>query len=159
MKLYSPQIIERSWLIIDKSHTQVQPDMEELTENAEEPDEGESKVSEVKLGKLQYKVISYIIYNFIRQIYRRLSASVHTNFHSFFSYNFPYFSSNTISTPTVYQWLWSKLKNSRLLTWVEHQIRTWKFTYSPTKRRSSRRKCIAKHWVQYSTKHLYSKYV
>lgn len=36
--------------------TQVQPDMEELTENAEEPDEGESKHSEQKLGKLQYKV-------------------------------------------------------------------------------------------------------
>lgn len=35
---------------------QVQPDMEELTENAEEPDEGESKHSEQKLGKLQYKV-------------------------------------------------------------------------------------------------------
>lgn len=34
----------------------VQPDMEELTENAEEPDEGESKQSEIKLGKLQYKV-------------------------------------------------------------------------------------------------------
>jgi synaptotagmin-1 len=31
--------------------------MEELTENAEEPDEGESKQSEVKLGKLHYKVI------------------------------------------------------------------------------------------------------
>lgn len=31
--------------------------MEELTENAEEPDEGESKQSEQKLGKLQYKVI------------------------------------------------------------------------------------------------------
>lgn len=30
--------------------------MDELTENAEEPDEGESKQSEVKLGKLQYKV-------------------------------------------------------------------------------------------------------
>lgn len=30
--------------------------MEELTDNAEEPDEGESKQSEVKLGKLQYKV-------------------------------------------------------------------------------------------------------
>ncbi|XP_031632288.1 synaptotagmin 1 isoform X2 [Contarinia nasturtii] len=34
----------------------VQPDMEELTENAEEPDEGESKHSEQKLGKLQYKL-------------------------------------------------------------------------------------------------------
>lgn len=32
--------------------------MEELTDNAEEPDEAESKQSEVKLGKLQYKVIS-----------------------------------------------------------------------------------------------------
>ncbi|XP_066601440.1 synaptotagmin 1-like isoform X3 [Prorops nasuta] len=32
------------------------PDMEELTENAEEPDEAESKQSEVKLGKLQYKL-------------------------------------------------------------------------------------------------------
>lgn len=31
--------------------------MEELTENAEEPDEGESKQSEQKLGKLQYKVL------------------------------------------------------------------------------------------------------
>lgn len=30
--------------------------MEELTENAEEPDEGESKHSEQKLGKLLYKV-------------------------------------------------------------------------------------------------------
>lgn len=30
--------------------------MEELTENAEEQDEGESKQSEQKLGKLQYKV-------------------------------------------------------------------------------------------------------
>lgn len=30
--------------------------MEELTENAEEPDEGESKESVQKLGKLQYKV-------------------------------------------------------------------------------------------------------
>lgn len=37
--------------------TQVQPDMEELTENAEEPDEEEaSKQSVQKLGKLQYKV-------------------------------------------------------------------------------------------------------
>ena len=35
---------------------QVQPDMEELTDNAEEPDEAESKQSEVKLGRLQYKV-------------------------------------------------------------------------------------------------------
>ncbi|XP_063701466.1 synaptotagmin 1 isoform X3 [Culicoides brevitarsis] len=34
----------------------VQPDMEELTENAEEPDEGESKQSEQKLGKLKYKL-------------------------------------------------------------------------------------------------------
>ncbi|RZF36072.1 hypothetical protein LSTR_LSTR005888 [Laodelphax striatellus] len=35
----------------------VQPDMEELTENAEEiAEEGESKQSEVKLGKLQYKL-------------------------------------------------------------------------------------------------------
>ncbi|XP_046739835.1 synaptotagmin 1 isoform X1 [Diprion similis] len=34
----------------------VQPDMEELTDNAEEPDEAESKHSEVKLGKLQYKL-------------------------------------------------------------------------------------------------------
>ncbi|XP_038214438.1 synaptotagmin 1-like isoform X3 [Zerene cesonia] len=34
----------------------VQPDMEELTENAEEPDEGEEKKEEQKLGKLQYKL-------------------------------------------------------------------------------------------------------
>lgn len=34
--------------------------MDELTENAEEPDEGESKQSEIKLGKLQYKVNTYI---------------------------------------------------------------------------------------------------
>jgi synaptotagmin-1 len=40
---------------------QVQPDMEELTENAEDgADEGESKQSEVKLGKLQYKVSTRI---------------------------------------------------------------------------------------------------
>lgn len=35
---------------------QVQPDMEELTENEGEPDEAESKQSEIKLGRLQYKV-------------------------------------------------------------------------------------------------------
>ncbi|CAB0036748.1 unnamed protein product [Trichogramma brassicae] len=34
----------------------VQPDMEELTDNAEEPEEAESKQSEVKLGRLQYKM-------------------------------------------------------------------------------------------------------
>ncbi|CAK1540545.1 unnamed protein product [Leptosia nina] len=34
----------------------VQPDMEELTENAEEPDEGEEKKEEQKLGKVQYKL-------------------------------------------------------------------------------------------------------
>lgn len=40
--------------------------MEELTDNAEEPDEAESKQSEVKLGKLQYKVqiVIYRIFNF-----------------------------------------------------------------------------------------------
>ena len=39
---------------------QVQPDMEELTENAEDiAEEGDSKQSEVKLGKLQYKVGSF----------------------------------------------------------------------------------------------------
>ncbi|KAJ8681252.1 hypothetical protein QAD02_017039 [Eretmocerus hayati] len=32
------------------------PDMEELTDNAEEPDEAESKQSEVKLGRLQFKL-------------------------------------------------------------------------------------------------------
>ncbi|TGZ51478.1 Synaptotagmin 1 [Temnothorax longispinosus] len=37
-------------------YAKVQPDMEELTDNAEEPDEAESKQSEVKLGKLQYKL-------------------------------------------------------------------------------------------------------
>lgn len=37
--------------------------MEELTDNAEEPDEAESKQSEVKLGKLQYKVYIVICYN------------------------------------------------------------------------------------------------
>lgn len=36
--------------------------MEELTDNAEEPDEAESKQSEVKLGKLQYKVHIVIYY-------------------------------------------------------------------------------------------------
>ncbi|XP_052739341.1 synaptotagmin 1 isoform X3 [Bicyclus anynana] len=34
----------------------VQPDMEELTENAEEPDDGEDKKEEQKLGKVQYKL-------------------------------------------------------------------------------------------------------
>ncbi|XP_011499527.1 PREDICTED: synaptotagmin 1-like [Ceratosolen solmsi marchali] len=34
----------------------VQPDMEELTDNVEEPDEGDSKQNEVKLGRLQYKL-------------------------------------------------------------------------------------------------------
>lgn len=46
--------------------------MEELTENAEEPDEGESKAAEAqKLGKLQYKVcdlflsLLFLLLNFI----------------------------------------------------------------------------------------------
>lgn len=30
--------------------------MDELTENAEEPDDGDAKKEEQKLGKLQYKV-------------------------------------------------------------------------------------------------------
>lgn len=52
--------------------------MEELTDNAEEPDEAESKQSEVKLGKLQYKVqivIYRIFYFFIlfHFIYNRFS--------------------------------------------------------------------------------------
>lgn len=33
--------------------------MEELTENAEEPDDGDSKKEEQKLGKLQYKVCHF----------------------------------------------------------------------------------------------------
>lgn len=37
-------------------HYQVQPDMEELTENAEEQQEEEEKVHVQKLGKLQYRV-------------------------------------------------------------------------------------------------------
>lgn len=45
--------------------------MEELTENAEEPDEGESKQSEQKLGKLQYKVNTFIIIPFLTHIYVR----------------------------------------------------------------------------------------
>lgn len=39
--------------------------MEELTENAEEPDEGESKHSEQKLGKLQYKVFIELLISFV----------------------------------------------------------------------------------------------
>lgn len=54
--------------------------MEELTDNAEEPDEAESKQSEVKLGKLQYKVISIsssILAIFIidREIWKNLSIN------------------------------------------------------------------------------------
>lgn len=45
--------------------------MEELTENAEEPDEGESKQSEQKLGKVQYKVFfkTIIYFYYIYNIY------------------------------------------------------------------------------------------
>jgi hypothetical protein len=44
-------------LVLMLCMVQVQPDMEELTENAEDgADEAESKQSEVKLGRLQYKV-------------------------------------------------------------------------------------------------------
>jgi hypothetical protein len=52
---------------------QVQPDMEELTENAEDgADEAESKQSEVKLGRLQYKVSSFlheihVLYNYKKE--------------------------------------------------------------------------------------------
>ena len=35
--------------------------MEELTDNIEEPDEGESKQSEQQLGRLQFKVY-YLLY-------------------------------------------------------------------------------------------------
>lgn len=37
--------------------------MEELTENAEEPDDGDSKKEEQKLGKLQYKVLASFTFN------------------------------------------------------------------------------------------------
>lgn len=43
--------------------------MEELTENAEEPDEGESKQSEQKLGKLKYKVLSYSLISVTHEIH------------------------------------------------------------------------------------------
>lgn len=36
---------------------QVQPDMDELTENAEDIAEEGEKKEEIKLGKLQYKVV------------------------------------------------------------------------------------------------------
>lgn len=50
-------------VIICRSQNQVQPDMEELTDNAEEHDEEGSKQSEQKLGKLQYKVIRELSIN------------------------------------------------------------------------------------------------
>lgn len=50
--------------------------MEELTENAEEPDEGESKQSEQKLGKLKYKVVPNI------QISHRNTYEIHTHTHT-----------------------------------------------------------------------------
>lgn len=47
--------------------------MEELTDNAEEPDEAESKQSEVKLGRLQYKVCVLFIL-FKRVLFQQFST-------------------------------------------------------------------------------------
>lgn len=48
--------LKQCFLINLSRRPQVQPDMEELTDNAEENEEEGSKQSEQKLGKLQYKV-------------------------------------------------------------------------------------------------------
>lgn len=50
--------------------------MEELTENAEEPDDGDSKKEEQKLGKLQYKVGSF----FLLKDKWRMKAVQHTRY-------------------------------------------------------------------------------
>lgn len=52
--------LRENTLIINTSIIQVQPDMDELTENAEDIAEEGEKKEEVKLGRLQYKVIRFI---------------------------------------------------------------------------------------------------
>lgn len=57
-------------LFVKTCFRKVQPDMDELTQNAEEPDDGE-KPEVQKLGKLQYKVMRFLtalIYNPPRNI-------------------------------------------------------------------------------------------
>lgn len=65
--------------------------MEELTENAEEPDEGESKQSEQKLGKLKYKV-------------ERIQTHANTHTH-IINFIFAFCSWNTTLTRTHYRLL------------------------------------------------------
>lgn len=58
------------WYLI--SCMQVQPDMEELTENVEEPEEVEEKAPIQKLGKLQYRVsqpVLSLLLSFIHILY------------------------------------------------------------------------------------------
>lgn len=58
--------------------------MEELTENAEEPDDGDSKKEEQKLGKLQYKVGHK---HYLRRRYEELIISTNrfVNFRKLFT--------------------------------------------------------------------------
>lgn len=81
---------------------QVQPDMEELTENAEEPDEGESKQSEQKLGKLQYKV-SVCVYLCVKNGALFLENLIYTCSSSPCPPLPPLFSSSTTLTQTVWR--------------------------------------------------------
>lgn len=61
--------------------------MDELTENAEEPDEGESKQSEVKLGKLQYKVSFLHLKKYRCEIKSALSQTFSSNFWCLVNFN------------------------------------------------------------------------
>lgn len=63
--------------------------MEELTENAEEPDDGDSKKEEQKLGKLQYKVGSFILLKDKWRI-KAVQRVTWVRFDGFVSYSFPF---------------------------------------------------------------------
>lgn len=117
--------------------------MEELTENAEENDEGESKQSEQKLGKVQYKVLRGS-----RDLIRC------TIFWLMFR-----FSLNTTSTRTPWPWPWSRRKSCPRWTWEVLPIRTSKSTCCRTRRKSSKPKSTGKPSIRYLTNRSHSRWV
>lgn len=100
-------------LITFVSFLKVQPDMEELTDNAEEPDQDEAKPEAQKLGKLKYKV-SFLDDSFIRRCYSTLiTVSVYiNNIDLCFLYKFIVFRCLTLSIQIT------KGNNTRGLKWI-----------------------------------------
>lgn len=110
--------------------------MEELTENADEGgDEAESKHSEVKLGKLQFKVRCGVY--FYLGLYHSTTAIK-------INYRFFFYSWSMILTQTAYRLPSFKRRSFLPWTWEALPILTSKSIFCLTKRRSLKQKSTVK---------------